>query len=261
MLGVGWTEMLVIGVVALIVIGPRELPALMHRIGKVMGTIRRMGQDFQREINKSTGLDQVRDLRKTITEPLKKTTDEIRKEFNAIGKDGTVTPTGALKPTDPKVESVVGSIKQQAGMATATTTAAAAAAAPAAAAATKPAPLPFTPAAAAAMANPAPTAPVKAADLPPVRSPAPVTAPAPGHTATPAAPATTAPAATAPAAAPQVGDTPRKRPARKAARKAAATGDAAAAAPAKPRAPRKPRKKPEATVPADDTGGSSSGEA
>ena len=47
MLGVGWTEMLLIGVVALIVIGPKELPALMHRVGKFAGTIRRMGQDFQ----------------------------------------------------------------------------------------------------------------------------------------------------------------------------------------------------------------------
>ena len=46
------------------------------------------GQDFQREINKSTGLDTVTDLRKSITEPLKKTTAEIRKEFNAIGADG-----------------------------------------------------------------------------------------------------------------------------------------------------------------------------
>ena len=80
-------------------------------MGKVVGTIRRMGQEFQREINKTTGLDTVTDLRKSITEPLKKTTAEIRKEFNAIGSNGTVKPTGAIKPTDPKVESVVDSIK------------------------------------------------------------------------------------------------------------------------------------------------------
>ena len=84
MLGLGWTEMLVIGVMALIVIGPKDLPVVMNRIGKVAGQIRRMGTEFQREINKTTGLDEVRNLRNSITAPLKKTSDEIRKEFNAM---------------------------------------------------------------------------------------------------------------------------------------------------------------------------------
>jgi sec-independent protein translocase protein TatB len=117
MLGLGWTEMLVIGVVALIFIGPKDLPVVMGRIGKVIGQVQRLGRDFQREINKTTGLDEVRNLRTSITSPLKKTADEIRKDFNAIGKDGTEQPTGALKPTDPNTESVVEAIQQQAGMA------------------------------------------------------------------------------------------------------------------------------------------------
>jgi sec-independent protein translocase protein TatB len=115
MLGLGWTEMLVIGVVALIVIGPKDLPVVMNRIGKIAGQIRRMGSEFQREINKTTGLDEVRNLRNSITAPLKKTTDEIRREFNAMTPTG-VKPSGIIKPTDPKVESVVDAIKTQAGM-------------------------------------------------------------------------------------------------------------------------------------------------
>jgi len=118
MLGLGWTEMLVIGVAALIFIGPKDLPVVMGRVGKIMGQIRRLGNDFQREINRTTGLDEVRNLRNSITSPLKQTADEIRKEFNAIGKDGQQRPTGALKPTDPKVESVVDDIRAKAGMAT-----------------------------------------------------------------------------------------------------------------------------------------------
>ena len=115
MLGLGWTEMLVIGVMALIVIGPKDLPVVMNRIGKVAGQIRRMGSEFQREINKSTGLDEVRNLRTSITAPLKKTTDEIRKEFNAMTPTG-VKPSGIIKPADPKAESVVDEIKAAAGM-------------------------------------------------------------------------------------------------------------------------------------------------
>jgi sec-independent protein translocase protein TatB len=117
MLGLGWTEMLVIGVVALIFIGPKDLPVVMGRIGKVIGQVQRMGREFQREINKTTGLDEVRNLRSSITSPLKKTADEIRKEFNSIGTDGQAKPSGALKPTDPDTESVVEAIQQQAGMA------------------------------------------------------------------------------------------------------------------------------------------------
>lgn len=120
MLGLGWTEMLVIGVVALIVIGPKDLPVVMNRVGKVVGQIRRMGSEFQREINKSTGLDEVRNLRNSITAPLKKTSDEIRKEFNAMTPTGP-KPSGIIKPADPKAESVVDEIKAAAGIAPAKT--------------------------------------------------------------------------------------------------------------------------------------------
>ncbi len=116
MLGVGWTEMLVIGVVALIVIGPKDLPMLMQRLGKAIGSIRRMGADFQRELNKTTGLDQITDLRRSITEPLKKTTAEITREFNKITPTG-VAPSGAIKPADPKAESVVAEIQAATGIA------------------------------------------------------------------------------------------------------------------------------------------------
>ena len=115
MLGLGWTEMLVIGVVALIFIGPKDLPVVMGRIGKVLGQIRRMGNEFQREINRTTGLDEVRNLRDSISSPLKKTADEIRREFNTMTPTGQ-KPSGALKPTDPKVESVVDDIRGKAGM-------------------------------------------------------------------------------------------------------------------------------------------------
>jgi len=118
MLGVGWTEMLVIGVVALIFIGPKELPTVMRKIGQFAGTVRRMGQDFQRELNKTTGLDEVKNLRSAITQPLKATTDAIRKEFNTTTASGTVQPSGALKPADPKVESVVSEIHKAAGLPT-----------------------------------------------------------------------------------------------------------------------------------------------
>lgn len=189
MLGVGWTELLLVGVVALIVIGPKDLPDVMRKLGKVVGTVRRMGSEFQRELNKTTGLDQITDIRRSITEPLRQTGAEIAKEFNAIGKDGTVNPSGALKPTDPAVESVVDAINKQAGIAAPAPEANAAASAAIAKAVTdsvkaetakmaaataKPvaAPKPVAAAKPAAKrvpkAKPVPTVPVTRADLPPV---------------------------------------------------------------------------------------------
>lgn len=116
MLGVGPLELLLIGVVALIVIGPKELPGLMRKVGQFAGTIRRMGADFQRELNKTTGLNEITNLRNSVTQPLKATADAIRKEFNTTTASGAVQPSGAIKPADPKVESVVDEIKAAAGM-------------------------------------------------------------------------------------------------------------------------------------------------
>jgi sec-independent protein translocase protein TatB len=116
MFGVGWTEMLLIGVVALIVIGPKDLPVVMKQLGKVVGTIRRMGGEFQRELNKTTGLDQITDLRRSITEPLKQTAAEITREFNKVSASGSVEPSGVIAPKTAGAESVVDEIREKTGM-------------------------------------------------------------------------------------------------------------------------------------------------
>ena len=120
MLGVGWTEMLLIGVVALIVIGPKDLPVVMSRLGKLVAQIRRMGSEFQREINKTTGLDQITDLRRSITEPLRQTAAEITREFNKTTSSGATVPSGVIAPKDPASESVVDEITAKLGMTPAT---------------------------------------------------------------------------------------------------------------------------------------------
>jgi Tat protein translocase TatB subunit len=98
MIGIGWLEMLVIGVVALIVIGPKELPSLMQKMGRAIGTIRRMGQEFQREINRSTGLDTITDIRKSITEPLKRRDRARVQQDDAIGRHAALGADEAGRP-------------------------------------------------------------------------------------------------------------------------------------------------------------------
>lgn len=51
MFGIGSTELLVIFVVALIVLGPKSIPQLAKTLGKVMGEFKRVSTDFQRTMN------------------------------------------------------------------------------------------------------------------------------------------------------------------------------------------------------------------
>jgi len=160
MLGLGWSEMLVIAVVALIVIGPKDLPRVLGEIGRFVGVVRRMGNDFRREINKATALDEVRDLRKSITDPIKQAQAEINKEFNVRTPSGGVAPSGVIKPADPKVEDVTNEIRAAAGMPPLVKPAAPAQAAGEVAATATPAMTPLE------QATPAPVAPVTTTPLP-----------------------------------------------------------------------------------------------
>jgi sec-independent protein translocase protein TatB len=91
-------------------VGPRDLPTLLRTVGKVAGQARRMGNDFRRELNKVAAIDEVNDIKKSLTQPLRDTGSSINREFNKITDKG-VEPTGSLKPTDPDAESVYDEIK------------------------------------------------------------------------------------------------------------------------------------------------------
>ncbi|MBF9046305.1 twin-arginine translocase subunit TatB [Rhodobacterales bacterium LSUCC0031] len=65
---IGWMELLVIGVVALIVVGPKDLPVMFRKFGQFTGKLRAMARDFQRAMNDAAdeaGVSDInRDLRK-----------------------------------------------------------------------------------------------------------------------------------------------------------------------------------------------------
>ncbi|MDP7539071.1 MAG: Sec-independent protein translocase protein TatB [Alphaproteobacteria bacterium] len=80
MLDIGWSEMLIVAVVALLVIGPKDLPKMLHTIGRYAGKVRAIAREFQDSIDdavRETELAEVKkqldnagnfDLKKTVTE-------------------------------------------------------------------------------------------------------------------------------------------------------------------------------------------------
>lgn len=61
MFDVGWTELLLIGIVALIVVGPKDLPHLFHALGRFTAKARTMAREFSSAMNeaaKNSGIDE-----------------------------------------------------------------------------------------------------------------------------------------------------------------------------------------------------------
>ena len=66
MLDISWTEFLLIGVVALIVIGPKELPAVLRTLGQWTRKVRSMAADFQNQFQEAMREAEMADLKKDI---------------------------------------------------------------------------------------------------------------------------------------------------------------------------------------------------
>jgi sec-independent protein translocase protein TatB len=66
MFDIGWSEMLVIGVVALIVIGPKELPGVLRALGQWTTKIRRMAGEFQSQFQEAMREAEMADLKKQV---------------------------------------------------------------------------------------------------------------------------------------------------------------------------------------------------
>jgi sec-independent protein translocase protein TatB len=97
MFDISWTEFLLIGIVALIVIGPKELPAVMRALGQWTRKIRSLAADFQNQFHEAMREAEMADLKKQVDDvaqdikqydPLK----DVRADVEAIGKDLNAAP-------------------------------------------------------------------------------------------------------------------------------------------------------------------------
>ena len=106
MLDIGWSELLLIGVVALVVIGPEDLPKLFHTLGRLTSRARSMAREFtsaMEDAAKASGLD---DAAKAAFRFHHISTDEV---FGSLGEDGFFTEATPYDPRSPYSASKAGS--------------------------------------------------------------------------------------------------------------------------------------------------------
>ena len=87
MFDIGWVEMMVVVVVMIIVIGPKDLPVVLHTMGRWIARVRAMARNFQdsiEELAEETGLDQMRDEVRSIRDF--SIEDEIEKAIDPEGE-------------------------------------------------------------------------------------------------------------------------------------------------------------------------------
>jgi len=108
MFDIGWAELLLLGVVALIVIGPEDLPDMFRQMGRFMAKIRAMGRDFSRAMEQAAKDSGVKDVAKDLQnmtsakamglDKVKQAADRFEKwdPMNTVAK-----PASAVKTASP----------------------------------------------------------------------------------------------------------------------------------------------------------------
>ena len=111
MFDIGWSELVLIAVVALIAIGPKELPGVLRMVGQWMGKARKMAAEFQRQFQEA--------MREAEMADLKKSFDEVKDVATGLSPANVMTSlqkdvSDALqigdidKPVDAQVASAIG---------------------------------------------------------------------------------------------------------------------------------------------------------
>jgi sec-independent protein translocase protein TatB len=83
MFDIGWSEFVLIAVVALIAIGPKELPGVLRMVGQWMGKARKMAAEFQGQFQEA--------MREAEMADLKKSFDEVKEAASGLASGNVMT--------------------------------------------------------------------------------------------------------------------------------------------------------------------------
>jgi len=117
MFDIGFSELLVIGVVALIVIGPEKLPRLARTLGHLAGKLQRYVSDVKADINREIELEDLKkmrdsmqqaasDFQTSVTSEVNKTEAELNKAADDLNRAVEGKPAEEKQPETKKPDDV-----------------------------------------------------------------------------------------------------------------------------------------------------------
>lgn len=103
MLDIGWSELLVVGVVALLVVGPKELPQLLRTIGRYVGMVRRQANEFRAQFDEALKDSEFEDIKKDF-EAIRSDTQRSIREAEQAGRVDPDTEVAAKAQHKPNFD-------------------------------------------------------------------------------------------------------------------------------------------------------------
>jgi len=104
MFDIGFSELLVIGLVALIVIGPERLPRVARTLGHLAGRLQRYVADVKADINREVELDELRKMKDSVQNAASGIEDAVQSEISKTESDlnAAASSAAAATPTLPE---------------------------------------------------------------------------------------------------------------------------------------------------------------
>lgn len=82
MFDIGFSELIVIAIVALVVIGPEKLPKVARTLGHLLGRAQRYVNDVKSDISREMQLDELKKLQSQVTDSARELESSVRKEYD-----------------------------------------------------------------------------------------------------------------------------------------------------------------------------------
>ncbi|HZM35763.1 MAG TPA: Sec-independent protein translocase protein TatB [Burkholderiales bacterium] len=102
MFDIAFTEMMIIGLVALIVIGPEKLPRMARTIGHLAGRLQRYVSDVKADINREIELDELRKMRDSMQEAASSFETSVRSELDKTETELNQAAQSAVEDKKPE---------------------------------------------------------------------------------------------------------------------------------------------------------------
>ena len=106
MFDIGFSEILLIAVVALVVIGPERLPGVARNVGRFIGRLQRYVHDIKSDFNREVELEEIRRLQHEMENTVQSMQESMRSVESSLQQEARVLQTSATDPLLPLEQAV-----------------------------------------------------------------------------------------------------------------------------------------------------------